>query len=89
MFVRWECGCVGLFHNDKPVVIKSCQGDERDFPMNALHWVESESMGDKTWVPLTSEEADAFAKRIDHRLGMADRFERIKWALRDAVGMAI
>lgn len=79
MFVRWECGCIGVQSNhqntEKDVVFFACDGDGDDY-LSAYRKMES-----LTFEPLTGDEENCLVGKLSGLIGHGYRFRTIKKAL--------
>lgn len=62
MFVKWSCGCVGVRHESKGVVLKFCDADSDPFGCSLR------DMSDKTSEPLSDIELDNLVKNLGRLL---------------------
>lgn len=84
MFVKWECGCIGLHEprgllSGESIVVIACDVD-RDAPAESLTWF-SRDMSDKDYAPVEEDRAQRLHQQLAHRLAKADRFDTIRLAL--------
>lgn len=86
MFVRFECGCVGIHVlggqtlHARQIVVKPCDAD-RDEPDDALRWALREGVSRKPWTPLPADEETELHVQLARRLGLADRFDNVRMYL--------
>jgi hypothetical protein len=82
MFVRWECGCVGLMMSYDGemhhIVLNPCDGD-RDVSFE-MTWFERDMKG-KKWQGISGNAAAALHKQISDRMVLSARFEQVRSAL--------
>lgn len=81
MFVKWECGCVGIQTDDPQAarILQACD-EARETPAGSLSWFTRDQSG-KSWAPLQAAKIAELHQRIAQRFAMADRFEDIRRAL--------
>ena len=84
MFVKWDCGCVGINvgivgPHAQGIVIRPCDED-RDAPRNALTWFARDMTG-KTVEPLSDVAEANLHRALGLRLAKANRFDTVTQAL--------
>jgi hypothetical protein len=81
MFVKWECGCIGI-ETEEPEgarILKACD-EGIDAPAGSLSWFRRDQSG-KSCTPLSAEQIADLHLQIARRFALADRFEDVRRAL--------
>jgi hypothetical protein len=80
MFVKYDCGCIGIPMTDSEAIIISACDEDRDTPRESLSWA-TRSMPDKTYEPFDPRAETNLHARLAKRLNLADRFDTLRGAL--------
>ena len=65
MFVKWDCGCLGLKLDDQAIVIKACDDTGIGF--------SSRTMVDKTWTKLSDKDSSKLMAEVQKLIFLGDK----------------
>lgn len=80
MFVKFNCGCVGVPLDGRKAMIAVACDEDRDAPSESLSWF-ARDVSDKTFEALDPMAEGALHVRMASRMARANRFDAIRAAL--------
>lgn len=79
MFIRWECGCVGIQLTNECIVIASCDSDTDDL----VFTTSKISVGEKPYVELLTAEKEELLAKLRRQLWDGAKFQQVKQLLKN------
>lgn len=82
MFVKFDCGCIGIVNlqgDDRPVVVKPCDGGPSDLdrPLGLYR----RDLSDKRYEPLPGDEAEKLLRELGNLVCEGYQLRQVRWLL--------
>ena len=86
MLVRFECCCIGFLgvqgdNEGRPLIVKSCDGDNGREGENEFHLYRRDHMKEKSYEPLPDEEASELLAELSLLVVEGYRYRQVRWLL--------